>query len=35
MFHAFKAVLEDENIKKVWHNYSFDRHVLANHVRSL
>ena len=28
---AFKEYLEDENIKKVWHNYSFDRHVLWNH----
>ncbi len=32
VFHAFKAFFEDEDIKKVWHNYSFDRHVLANHV---
>jgi DNA polymerase-1 len=28
---VFKDYLEDEGIKKVWHNYSFDRHVLGNH----
>lgn len=27
----FKPVLESHNILKVWHNYSFDRHVLHNH----
>lgn len=27
----FKAYFENEAIKKVWHNYSFDRHVLFNH----
>ena len=27
----FKPYLEDESILKVWHNYSFDRHVLSNH----
>jgi len=27
----FKPYFEDENIRKVWHNYSFDRHVLHNH----
>ena len=27
---AFKPFLEDPSIKKVWHNYSFDRHVLGN-----
>src|SRR5690242_1905605 len=26
----FKDYLEDESIKKVWHNYSFDRHALYN-----
>ncbi|KAH7427135.1 hypothetical protein KP509_10G031600 [Ceratopteris richardii] len=28
---VFKSYFEDPSIKKVWHNYSFDRHVLANH----
>lgn len=28
---AFKDYFEDSSIKKVWHNFSFDRHVLANH----
>ncbi|CCI46021.1 unnamed protein product [Albugo candida] len=27
----FRAFLEDINLNKVWHNYSFDRHVLFNH----
>jgi len=27
----FKGYLEDPSILKVWHNYSFDRHVLGNH----
>ena len=27
----FKDYFEDKNIKKVWHNYGFDRHVLYNH----
>lgn len=27
----FKDVLQDHTLKKVWHNYSFDRHVLYNH----
>ncbi|KAG1666153.1 hypothetical protein FOA52_011565 [Chlamydomonas sp. UWO 241] len=27
---AFKAFFEDDSIKKVWHNYGFDRHVLSN-----
>ncbi|KAL6753438.1 hypothetical protein V8C86DRAFT_460650 [Haematococcus lacustris] len=27
---AFKAFFEDDSIPKVWHNYSFDRHVLGN-----
>ena len=26
----FKGVLESSRIKKVWHNYGFDRHVLYN-----
>ncbi|KAL3138383.1 hypothetical protein ABBQ32_006185 [Trebouxia sp. C0010 RCD-2024] len=31
LFVTFKEFFEDEGIKKVWHNYSFDRHVLHNH----
>ena len=31
LFAIFKEFFEDEGIKKVWHNYSFDRHVLHNH----
>ena len=27
----FKEYFEDDRIKKVWHNYGFDRHVLYNH----
>ncbi|GAQ90985.1 DNA polymerase I superfamily [Klebsormidium nitens] len=27
----FKSFFEDPTIKKVWHNYSFDRHILHNH----
>ncbi|KAL2632819.1 hypothetical protein R1flu_004298 [Riccia fluitans] len=27
----FRSYFEDENIKKIWHNYSFDRHILGNH----
>ncbi|DAZ95789.1 TPA: hypothetical protein N0F65_009185 [Lagenidium giganteum] len=27
----FKEFLESKQTKKVWHNYSFDRHVLYNH----
>mmetsp|Transcript_3581 Transcript_3581/g.12854 ORF Transcript_3581/g.12854 Transcript_3581/m.12854 type:complete len:1238 (+) Transcript_3581:138-3851(+) len=27
----FKEYFEDPNVLKVWHNYGFDRHVLANH----
>lgn len=30
IFDAFKPFFEDASIDKVWHNYSFDRHVLAN-----
>ena len=26
----FKSVLEDTSIRKVWHNYGFDRHILMN-----
>lgn len=31
MFSLLTPYLEDPTILKVWHNYSFDRHVLANH----
>ena len=31
----FKEWFENPNFKKVWHNYGFDRHVLANMVRPL
>ena len=27
----FRDYFESYEIKKVWHNYSFDRHVLYNH----
>lgn len=27
----FKEYFEDNSIKKVWHNYSFDKHILENH----
>lgn len=27
----FKAYFEDDKMKKVWHNYGFDRHILGNH----
>ena len=27
----FKPYFESTQIKKVWHNYSFDRHILYNH----
>lgn len=30
LLQRFKAWLEDEKYKKVWHNYSFDRHVMMN-----
>jgi DNA polymerase I-like protein with 3'-5' exonuclease and polymerase domains len=26
----FKAWFEDDTVRKVWHNYSFDRHVMGN-----
>ena len=29
---AFKPFFEDPDIKKVWHNYSFDRHVMMRMV---
>lgn len=28
---VFKDYLEDPSMKKVWHNYGFDRHIMANH----
>lgn len=28
---VFKNYFENERCKKVWHNYAFDRHMLANH----
>eukprot|EP00250_Pteridium_aquilinum_P010412 c19366_g1_i1 orf=224-3553(-) len=31
LLNMFKEYFEDSSIKKVWHNFSFDRHVLANH----
>ncbi|XP_019095171.1 PREDICTED: DNA polymerase I A, chloroplastic/mitochondrial isoform X1 [Camelina sativa] len=27
----FKSYFEDSDIKKVWHNYSFDSHIIRNH----
>ncbi|CAN0901055.1 DNA polymerase I B, chloroplastic/mitochondrial [Linum grandiflorum] len=27
----FSKFFEDESIKKVWHNYSFDNHIIENH----
>ncbi|BFI30949.1 DNA polymerase I [Marchantia polymorpha subsp. ruderalis] len=27
----FKSYFEDRSIKKIWHNYSFDKHILGNH----
>lgn len=27
----FKDYLEDKRFLKVWHNYSFDRHIFYNH----
>ena len=29
--HLFSEFFSDAKIRKVWHNYSFDRHVLYNH----
>jgi len=31
IFDVFTSYLENEKAKKVWHNYSFDRHVVENH----
>ena len=31
IFGIFKEFFESDSIMKVWHNYSFDRHVLRNH----
>lgn len=31
MLDVFKGYFENERCNKVWHNYAFDRHVLANH----
>ena len=31
IFDVFTPYLENEKAKKVWHNYSFDRHVVENH----
>eukprot|EP01133_Synstelium_polycarpum_P001196 gene1196-1378_t len=31
IMHIFKPYFEDKAIMKVWHNYSFDRHILGNH----
>ncbi|KAI5079261.1 hypothetical protein GOP47_0004740 [Adiantum capillus-veneris] len=31
LLNIFREYFEDSSIKKVWHNFSFDRHVLANH----
>ncbi len=33
MFEAFRGFFEDERIRKIWHNYSFDRHVMYRMVR--
>ena len=30
MWEVFRPFLEDPSMKKAWHNYSFDRHVLGN-----
>jgi len=30
LLQEFKAWFEDEQYKKVWHNYGFDRHVMFN-----
>ncbi|MCO5595495.1 hypothetical protein L7F22_049539 [Adiantum nelumboides] len=31
LLNEFKEYFEDSSIKKVWHNFSFDRHAMANH----
>ncbi len=33
IFDAFKPFFGDDSIAKVWHNYSFDRHVMQRMVR--
>ena len=30
IWEVFRVFLEDPHMKKAWHNYSFDRHVLGN-----
>lgn len=30
LIYEFKEYFESNHIKKVWHNYSFDRHILYN-----
>lgn len=30
LLQEFKSFFEDDNLKKVWHNYGFDRHVMYN-----
>ena len=30
IWEAFQGFWEDAGVRKVWHNYSFDRHVLGN-----
>lgn len=30
LIYEFKEYFESTKIKKVWHNYSFDRHILHN-----
>lgn len=34
IFEAFRPFFEDDGIQKVWHNYSFDRHVFQRMVGS-
>ncbi len=31
VFEELQVFFQDASIRKVWHNYGFDRHVLANH----
>ncbi len=31
MIELFKEYFENENFKKVWHNYGFDRHIFYHH----
>lgn len=35
IFEAFRVFFEDPKIKIVWHNYSFDRHVMHRMVSRL